>query len=769
VLRQDGESEEWVKFNPDNIYKVNPSKTFNWEDGGDNNNGGNTEKQSYSSCPDNKHPHLIDLGLPSGTKWACCNVEANSPEQYGGVYSWGEVKTKNDYSWSNYLYGTDYIGDDIGATKYDVAFNKWGSSWRMPTIDQLKELYSKTTCSWISSYNGVGVSGMSFTGSNGKIIFLPVLNDEAINGYYWSSTYSKEQKSEAQYLWFGTKEVKTTTSNRKDGMNVRAVQNKSGGSDSGGGDDSGGGSVESGIILNPTTLEFTNYGGTKDVSITIDGKWTATCKESWIKLSNAEGDGSGKFTVEAEIYPSEPSRTAVITISYGIGKTATYYVKQNGTTFNASIKSNKFTYEGGSTTLSVKATETISWILSRSDNWVYLGKNANYQNDYKGKGNSDVEIFVGMNTNTESRSTVIALKSDFGTKEITISQSGMEDKVEAKLSSSTIKADGGSELLSITAPSSREWKIASKDSWVHFDVENGSGIKSVKVTVDKNEGYYQRSTDITVTSAGVPSKTITITQEPQKMYMTLKTSVQAFTCDENKFTISVTTIPSYLKWTAKKTETWIHFDSKWNNSSQFSYDGTYTLNVYVDENTTFSGRQASITFTSEAGTETVNITQGGRSKPNTNTTLGKMLIYPFGTVNLDMSDATYSQIKSTLGNLYKLESNSGYFFLSQDKNQSLSSYSYRGIPFYRMYVSDNKNDVQICYTFKTGSISDPGAMYDLIVEDFKDIGIPLEVYQMSNSWVKGTYETAFAKFVAEIKYSSYPAGWDYTIEVDYKK
>ena len=75
--------------------------------------------QSYTSCPDNNHPHLIDLGLPSGTKWACCNMGASSPEKYGVYYAWGEKGVKNKYSWDNYIYrvpdGTYPESFDIGS------------------------------------------------------------------------------------------------------------------------------------------------------------------------------------------------------------------------------------------------------------------------------------------------------------------------------------------------------------------------------------------------------------------------------------------------------------------------------------------------------------------------------------------------------------------------------------------------------------------------------------------------------------------------------
>jgi len=158
------------------------------------------------SCPDNNHPHAIDLGLPSGTMWACCNVDTDnsrsqSPTNYGGYYAWGETETKSKYNWSNYLHcdGSEStchdIGRDIAGTEYDVAHVHWGGSWVMPSQGQIQELISQC------SYTGVtenDVEGGLFTGPNGCTIFLPATdvhwNDfvECIDhdGYYWSSTQS---------------------------------------------------------------------------------------------------------------------------------------------------------------------------------------------------------------------------------------------------------------------------------------------------------------------------------------------------------------------------------------------------------------------------------------------------------------------------------------------------------------------------------------------------------------------------------------------------
>ena len=120
----------------------------------------------------------VDLGLPSGTKWANMNVGATKPEEYGGYYSWGELEEKSSYSQDNYTIPTKRTGDNIWAlygdmaySQYDVAYMKWGGTWHMPTYVQLKELINNSQSSW-TLVNGVyGCKVTSII--NGKSIFFP--------------------------------------------------------------------------------------------------------------------------------------------------------------------------------------------------------------------------------------------------------------------------------------------------------------------------------------------------------------------------------------------------------------------------------------------------------------------------------------------------------------------------------------------------------------------------------------------------------------------
>ena len=133
----------------------------------------------YTSCPDSNHPHWIDMGLPSGTQWRCCNEGASTPEAYGDKYEGSQVSSA-------------------------------------PSLDQIKELLNYTTSKWTTQN---GINGRRFTGSNGGTIFLPAagdswngtLYDVVSSGWYWSSTPASLQdhfyalgfdsKKDADWSW----------------------------------------------------------------------------------------------------------------------------------------------------------------------------------------------------------------------------------------------------------------------------------------------------------------------------------------------------------------------------------------------------------------------------------------------------------------------------------------------------------------------------------------------------------------------------------------
>lgn len=197
-----------LAINAQEIMKVHVAdgtvKTYNIED---------VDSVVFNTPYDNEqynNHEFVDLGLPSGLKWATCNIGANAPEEYGNYYAWGETEPKDDYR------GNKYFADDYSTTdrllKYnvnpqqgdvdnktvldpedDVAHVVWGGTWRMPTDEEHRELRLK--CQWENTtLNGVKVT--KITGPNGNCIYLPYTGRRMYamtlsadtEGYYWTSS-----------------------------------------------------------------------------------------------------------------------------------------------------------------------------------------------------------------------------------------------------------------------------------------------------------------------------------------------------------------------------------------------------------------------------------------------------------------------------------------------------------------------------------------------------------------------------------------------------
>ena len=199
---------------------------------------------SWDNTPEPQDEHeWVDLGLPSGTLWATCNVGASSPEESGDYFAWGETEPKETYSfathkWCNGKYNTltkycnnSEYGEVDGMTKLeledDAAYVNWGPSWRIPTTRQLSELCNNCTHE-VTTINEV--KGVLITGPNGNTMFMPYAGsreDDSLLGVnllgdYWSDELISTNPSAAFYFnlaswryWFGY--------SRANGFTIRAV------------------------------------------------------------------------------------------------------------------------------------------------------------------------------------------------------------------------------------------------------------------------------------------------------------------------------------------------------------------------------------------------------------------------------------------------------------------------------------------------------------------------------------------------------------------
>ena len=192
------------------------------------------ELEEFDEFDENYHTGLIngykyvDLGLPSGLKWATCNVGAVAPESYGDYFAWGETETKSEYNSDNCSTLGVQMNDISGDYRYDAATANWGGTWRMPRKTELQELLNN--CTWIWTTQN-GVKGYEVTGPNGGSIFLPAAGGRYGSslfrageyGRYWSSTPDESDSDSAYCLFFSSGNQGVYWSGRYYGRSVRPV------------------------------------------------------------------------------------------------------------------------------------------------------------------------------------------------------------------------------------------------------------------------------------------------------------------------------------------------------------------------------------------------------------------------------------------------------------------------------------------------------------------------------------------------------------------
>ena len=193
----------------------------------------------------------VDLGLPSGTKWATCNVGADKETDYGFYFAFGETKgyscftDAKAFNWGDYKFSVN--GSNAKFSKYnntdgkkvldlcdDAAYIHMGGKWHMPTDEQIRELIKNTENTWVTDYNNSGTNGRLFTSKrNGEKLFFPACGLRFAEGYYglnksghfWSSSVDNNRNDCGRDLWFGTVGISTGNGNRILGLCVRGVFN----------------------------------------------------------------------------------------------------------------------------------------------------------------------------------------------------------------------------------------------------------------------------------------------------------------------------------------------------------------------------------------------------------------------------------------------------------------------------------------------------------------------------------------------------------------
>ena len=353
------------------------------------------EPEETISGTENGHDY-VDLGLPSGLKWATCNVGASSPEEYGDYFAWGETTTKSEYTEENSLTYGKQMNDISGNLQYDAATANWGGSWRMPTKAEMQELLDNCTWTWTTQE---GVNGYKVTSKvNSNYIFLPAAGGRYGSslilagsiGYYWSSTPSDYDDYDAYYLYFDSSGHSMGYNTRGDGRSVRPVF---------------GGDFEEPEEQpeTPGTNQTFNVNGVSFTMIAVEGG---------IFKMGAQSSSSSGDNYDSDASSSESPVHSVTLSSYYIGETE---VTQE--LWEAVMGSNPSYYSG----YPQRPVESVSWNdcqefitklnqltgrnfrLPTEAEWEYAARGGNKSKGYKYSGSNTIDDVAWYTSNSSSR------------------------------------------------------------------------------------------------------------------------------------------------------------------------------------------------------------------------------------------------------------------------------------------------------------------------------------------------------------------------------
>lgn len=198
-----------------------------------------TLSMSFATVTHSQTPESIDLGL--SVEWASTNLDASTPEDFGGYYGWADptgLETTMDVldksrNWVSDLYGGPEPSSEISGTELDIVHVRLGNGWRLPTLAELEEL-AACQREW-TKLNGV--NGYEFIGENGNKLFLPAggaRNGETVRyagtvGYYWTGTLGTApsmHKQRAHRLYIGAEGLNHNPAIRYSGFSIRPVRDR---------------------------------------------------------------------------------------------------------------------------------------------------------------------------------------------------------------------------------------------------------------------------------------------------------------------------------------------------------------------------------------------------------------------------------------------------------------------------------------------------------------------------------------------------------------
>lgn len=255
------------------------------------------------------------------------------------------------------------------------------------------------------------------------------------------------------------------------------------------------------ISLDMNSMEFSAESGSKAFNIKSNTSWTVSSNQTWCSVSPASGKNNGSVTVKVSENTSTSARTATVTVKSEIG-ILTVKVTQNEANAAISLDTSTMEFMSSSGEQTFKVTANTSWTVSSDQTWCSVSPTS-------GSNNGSVKVKVSENTQTSVRAATITVKTDAGTRTVSVTQNGASGQVSLSVSDMEFAAGSGSKMFSIK--SNTAWAVSSNENWCSVSPTSGSNDGSVTVSVDENTSTSSRTATITVESATI-KRTLAVTQ-----------------------------------------------------------------------------------------------------------------------------------------------------------------------------------------------------------------------------------------------------------------
>ena len=255
------------------------------------------------------------------------------------------------------------------------------------------------------------------------------------------------------------------------------------------------------ISLDMNNMEFSAESGSKAFNIKSNTSWTVSSDQAWCSVSPASGKNNGSVTVKVSENTQTSARTATVTVKSEIG-ILTVKVTQNEANAAISLDTSTMEFTSSSGEQAFKITANTSWAVSSDQTWCSVSPAS-------GSNNGSVTVKVSENTQTSARTATITVKTDAGTRTVSVTQGGASEQVSLSVSDMEFAAGSGSKIFSIK--SNTTWAVSSNKNWCSVSPTSGSGDGSVTVSVDENTSTSSRTVTITVESVTI-KRTLAVTQ-----------------------------------------------------------------------------------------------------------------------------------------------------------------------------------------------------------------------------------------------------------------